>query len=276
MWNGLSYREERYLEIEKPTRVAIGITGASGSIYGVSVIRLLLELGIEVHLILSGTGEQVLEYECGINAGEIGPGVIHHDVSDLFAPVASGTYPVDSMAIVPCSMNTLGMLANGLAPNLLLRCADVMLKERRPLIIVPRETPLNASHLENMLKLNNMGARIVPLAPALYHRPTNLKELIAPTVARIASMLGVNGLKAPVWTGGSKVPGTAQVKHEGGEGSTEPGATFKGPGDAAGQSHGEEECVLIKVPRSKDDHGIEDYRVFIQDLVEEIVRDLLP
>lgn len=232
-----------------PTRVIVGITGASGSIYGVCTVRVLLRAGVEVHLIVSKTGERVLQYECGIDVDEVADGVVRHDVSDLFSPVASGTYPMASMAIVPCSMNTLGMLANGLAPNLLLRCADVTLKECRPLVIVPRETPLNASHLENMLKLARMGARIIPLAPAFYHRPVNLKELITPTVARIASALGVTGLRAPIWMG--EVRGDKMV--------SEGGAleTFMAPGED-------------KYPRASD------YRRFVLRLADGVVEDLSP
>ncbi|HHY38145.1 MAG TPA: UbiX family flavin prenyltransferase [Clostridia bacterium] len=252
-----------------PTRVIIGITGASGSVYGVCAIRVLLKMGVEVHLIVSETGEKVLRYECGIGADQIGEGVKRHDVSDLFSPVASGTYPVASMAIVPCSMNTLGMLANGLAPNLLLRCADVTLKECRPLVIVPREAPLNASHLENMLRLARMGARIVPLAPAFYHRPTSLRELIAPTVARIVSMLGVTGLRAPVWTGGVQV-GTQEDEDAVGQlrdvlrahDASVPGwGSYPDPALAPGQDQ-----------RPK----VSDYRDFVLDLIGAVVESLCP
>lgn len=226
-------------------------------------------MGVEVHLVVSETGEKVLRYECGIDADQIGEGVIRHDVSDLFSSVASGTYPVASMAIVPCSMNTLGMLANGLAPNLLLRCADVTLKECRPLVIVPRETPLNASHLENMLKLARMGARIVPLAPAFYHRPTSLKELIVPTVARIASMLGVTGLKAPVWTGG------VQGEMRGNTVTQVPTTNVLGACNASAPVSGS--CTDPARSLGQGQYPKEsDYRDFVLHLINTVVEDLCP
>lgn len=186
----------------------VGITGASGSIYGVRVIEQLLELDHEVYLVLTSNGKAVLEYEVEIDFEswldrlKKGPGKLHIcNNDDLFAPIASGSFKTDGMVIVPCTMGTLSKLSNGITDNLLIRSADVMLKEKRNLVLVPRETPLNTIHLQNMLALSQMNVTILPPMPAFYNRPKSLDDLINNTVGRILRSLNVDNQLYHEWNG---------------------------------------------------------------------------
>lgn len=171
-------------------RIVIGITGASGSIYGVRLIEVLQAAGCETHVVVSESGWQVLEYECGLTKAELAGRVgCLYDVHNIAAAIASGSFKTDAMIIAPCSMRTLGGIANGIADSLLLRAADVILKEGRPLLLVPRETPLNAIHLENMLKLARLGVKIVPASPGFYHRPQTIPELVDMLVGKICDQI---------------------------------------------------------------------------------------
>ena len=179
-------------------RYIIGITGASGSIYAVRVIEELLRGGHEVHVVLTQNGEKVLSYELERDFEKVfsefkqcGGKMIIHDIENLFAPIASGSFKVDGMAIVPCSMSTLGEIANGVSKNLLGRAADVCIKEGRNLIIVPRETPLNPIHLKNMLTLSEIGINILPAMPGFYQRPKTIDDIINFVVGRVLSGLGI-------------------------------------------------------------------------------------
>lgn len=179
-------------------RYVIGITGASGSIYGVRAAEELLKRENEVHLILTLNGEKVLAYELEKTLDEVlgelngcGGKLIVHEIDDLFASIASGSVKVDGMAIVPCSMSTLGEIANGVSKNLLGRAADVCIKERRNLIIVPREMPLSSIHLKNMLTLSEAGVNILPAMPGFYQRPKTLDDIINSVVGRVLSGLGI-------------------------------------------------------------------------------------
>jgi 4-hydroxy-3-polyprenylbenzoate decarboxylase len=180
-------------------RVIIGITGASGSIYGISTLRVLASLGVETHLVVTKTGEQVINHECGVTRKDLEAYAKWHNIDNLFAPIASGSFKTDAMVIVPCSMRTLGSLASGNGDNLMNRAADVMLKERRKLILVPRETPLSSLHLENMLKLSNAGAHIVPASPAFYHLPQDMSQLISFVVGKVIDTLGIDHNLFPRW-----------------------------------------------------------------------------
>ncbi len=183
-------------------RIIVGITGASGGIYGLRLIEVLKQEGCEIHAVISEHGWQVLEYECGISRQEIVAKVdFLHDIKNIAACIASGSFKTDAMVVVPCSMRTLGSIANGIADNLLSRAADVMLKEGRKLIIVPRETPLNAIHLSNMLTLSQLGVRIVPASPGFYHRPTMLNEVIDMMVGKICDTIGIDHDLFPRWQG---------------------------------------------------------------------------
>ncbi|WCN36711.1 UbiX family flavin prenyltransferase [Aneurinibacillus uraniidurans] len=180
----------------------VGITGASGAIYGVRLTQELLRHDYKVHLIVTEAGWQVFHEELGLDTTdrarviaeqfptEVGE-LHYHTLRDFTAPVASGSYRSDAMVIVPCSMGTLSGIAHGASGNLLERTADVMLKEGKKLVIVPRETPLNVIQLENMTKLAQAGARIVPAMPGYYHRPQTMDDLVNFMVGKILDTLDV-------------------------------------------------------------------------------------
>jgi len=170
-------------------RFVVGMTGASGAPYALCLLEELLRQGHEVHLVVTEAAWRVLkeEHDWDVSVRETVfrdrwqnlPGrLIHHPIKDIGASIASGSYPVDGMAVIPCSMGTLAKLAAGLSTNLLERAADVMIKEGRPLVLVPRETPLSPVHLENMLRLSRIGVKIVPAMPAFYHRPETLDDIV--------------------------------------------------------------------------------------------------
>ena len=174
-------------------RILLGITGASGSIYAVQLIRHLREGGHEIHLIVTHSGESVMAHECPDEAPQI-EALAHcrYDVADMGAAVASGSFEVGAMVIVPCSMKTAACIANGISDNLLTRAADVTLKEGRPLLIVPRETPMSAIHLENLLRLARAGARILPACPAFYHQPETIEDLADMMAGKILDALHID------------------------------------------------------------------------------------
>lgn len=183
-------------------RVVVGITGASGSIYGWRLINVLKQAGCEVHAVVTNHGWQVLEYECGVSSDAVAAIVDRlHAVDNMNASIASGSFKTDAMIIVPCSMRTLGAVANGIADNLLTRAADVTLKENRMLVVVPRETPVNVIHLGNMLKLAQIGVKIMPACPGFYHRPDDITALIDMMVGKICDMLNVEHNLYQRWTG---------------------------------------------------------------------------
>lgn len=188
--------------------VTLGITGASGAPYAVRLLRALNEADVPVRLIISSYGMRLLGEEAGIDGVEGLRGVTgswervnYYDALDRGATPASGSAPSRGMVICPCSMGTLGSIAAGTSRNLVERAADVVLKERKPLILVPRETPLSLIHLENMVRLTHAGATIMPASPGFYHRPTRIEELIDFVVARILAHLGVD-FPAPTWRSG--------------------------------------------------------------------------
>ncbi|SDE71060.1 4-hydroxy-3-polyprenylbenzoate decarboxylase [Paenibacillus sp. cl6col] len=185
------------------THYVVGITGASGAIYGVRLIQCLLEADYEVHLIVSDAGWRVLKEELGWNVtkrqqaielafGDLADRVTYHPNQDIGASIASGSFRVHGMVIMPCSMGTLSSIAHGASDNLMGRAADVMMKEGRPLLIVPRETPMHAIHLENMLKLANMGVRIVPAMPAFYYHPQTLDDIINFLVGKVLDCMDID------------------------------------------------------------------------------------
>lgn len=184
-------------------RIIVGITGASGSLYGYTLIRALHQLGIETYVIATEMGEKVMQFECGIGIDEIKTYATVESNKNLFAGVASGSFKTDGMVIVPCSMNTLGGIANGVGNTLLSRAASVVLKENRKLILVARETPLHLIHLENMTRLARAGASIMPASPGFYHRPNEIWELANFMVARILDGLGIDHQLLARW--GEKV-----------------------------------------------------------------------
>lgn len=186
-------------------QIVVAITGASGSVYGLRLTEELLRADCRVALLLTKAGLDVLRYETGLEwegttsarkqlmRDYFGGSrkLDHYDEKDLFAPVASGSSVPDAMVIAPCSMGTAGRLAAGSGENLIERAADVVLKERRHLVIVPRETPLNLIHLENLLTLARAGAQILPAMPAFYHKPKQIEELVDFVVGKILDSLGI-------------------------------------------------------------------------------------
>jgi len=180
----------------------VGITGASGSIYGVRLTESLLSLGFDVHLIITNAGWRVLKEEMGFqvtsreemlaeNFGGYEGQVIYHPISDIGATIASGSFLVEGMIIMPCSMGTLSSVAHGASDNLMGRAADVMMKEGRPLVLVPRETPLHAIHLENMLTLSKLGVKIIPAMPAFYHKPKTIDDIVNFLVGKVLDSLRI-------------------------------------------------------------------------------------
>lgn len=173
-------------------KLVIGISGGSGAIYGVSLLKILQQLNIETHLVVSEMGEYVLHHECGINLEEVKKmATYHYGNKDFHAPISSGSFKTDGMIIVPSSMKTVSCIANGFSENLLCRAADVIIKEKRKLIIVPRETPLSNIHLENMLKLSKMGVTIMPPSPGFYNHPESITDIVRNIVGRILDQVGI-------------------------------------------------------------------------------------
>jgi flavin prenyltransferase len=182
--------------------LVIAMTGASGAPYAVRLLQVLGRLGRTVHLSLSPSASQVLQEEMGLNVdidrfdptvfGGLGPGrLVYHHYQDFKAGIASGSFPTAGMVIIPCSMSTLGAIASGMTTNLITRAADVHLKERRKLIVVPRETPLSLIHLENMVTVTRAGAIVLPAMPGWYHQPRRLHDLVDFLVARICDQLDI-------------------------------------------------------------------------------------
>ena len=173
-------------------KIVVGITGASGSVYAVRLIDVLRELGIEVHAVITDSGQRVLDYECGVTMEELSRcvDVLYPNV-DVGAAIASGSFRMDAMVVLPCSMKTAGAIAHGVTDDLLTRAADVTLKEGRRLLLVPRETPMHEIHLENLLRLARAGAVVMPAAPGFYHRPETLDDLINMMVGKILDRLGI-------------------------------------------------------------------------------------
>lgn len=187
-------------------KIVIGITGASGSIYAVRLIEELLKRGVFIYIICTENGEKVMKFETSLDirewVEELKEKYEHvklENINDLFSGVASGSFKFDAMIILPCSMGTLAEISNGLSKNLLCRAADVALKEDRKLIIVPRETPLNAIHLENMLKLSKLGVSILPAMPGFYHKPQSMEDLINFVVGKILDSLSIENTLFKKW-----------------------------------------------------------------------------
>ena len=185
-----------------PTRVIVGITGATGAVYAVRLPQRLKAVGTETHLVVSPAGVLNVHHELGLdrNAVEaLADHAYHH--ADIGARIASGSFTTDAMVVAPCSMRTLAAVAHGLSDNLLTRAADVVLKERRRLVLMVRETPFNLAHLRNMTLVTEMGGVIFPPLPAFYHRPKSIDEMVDDTVERVLSLLGVAGAVPKSWAG---------------------------------------------------------------------------
>ena len=189
-------------EVNIIMKIVVGITGASGSVYALRLIDVLRQAGHEVHAVVTDSGWQVLDYECGVSQAMLAARVkVLYDNANVGAAIASGSFQADAMVVLPCSMKTAASIAHSLSDNLLTRAADVMLKEGRRLVLVPRETPMHAIHLENLLKLSQLGVRIMPAAPGFYHRPKTIADLVDMLVGKICDQLGIETDLFARWEG---------------------------------------------------------------------------
>lgn len=183
-------------------RIFVGITGASGAIYGVRLIEALKAEGHEVHLVISKWGVETLTYETGLDVKTLTAKVDKvYDENDQTAGPASGSFHLDAVVIIPCSMKTLAGIAHGYADNIIARAADCALKERRKLVLVPRESPLNLIHIRNMETVTQAGAIVVPASPAFWHKPKTIEDLVDSVVDRVLSHISSSRDSAPIWTG---------------------------------------------------------------------------
>ena len=192
-------------------RLIVGITGASAGIYGVRLLEVLTQHeDIEVHLTISASGARALSEELQLEVdldnfelesliGVSSHRVVYHHESDIAASIASGSFRTEGMIVVPCSMGSLAAIANGISRNLIQRAADVCIKERRKLVLVPRETPLSSIHLENMLKLSRMGICILPAMPGFYHFPKDVDDLLNFVVTKILDQFGIDAKLIQRW-----------------------------------------------------------------------------
>jgi 4-hydroxy-3-polyprenylbenzoate decarboxylase len=188
--------------IPVPDRVVVAITGATGAILGIRLLQRLAEFGVERHLIVSAWGARTISHETEYDIGQVRElADVTHKVNDLGATLSSGSFITRGMIIAPCSVKTLAAIATGLAADLIARAADVTLKERRRLVLMVRETPLNQVHIENMARLARMGADIVPPMVSFYTRPTSIEEMTDHIVTRALDQLGLHSAETPRWDG---------------------------------------------------------------------------
>jgi 4-hydroxy-3-polyprenylbenzoate decarboxylase len=185
-----------------PRRIIIGISGASGVVYGVRTLELLRNTGIETHLVMSKSAEMTLAYETDVKLAALrAMATTHHAVSNIGASISSGSYPTMGMLIAPCSIRTMSEIATGVTSSLLTRAADVVLKERRRLVLAIRETPLHVGHLRTMTQLAEMGAVVAPIVPAFYNRPQSVDDIINQTVGRLLDLFGIETGIVKRWKG---------------------------------------------------------------------------
>jgi 4-hydroxy-3-polyprenylbenzoate decarboxylase len=185
-----------------PKRLIIAITGATGAVYGVRLLQTLRETGVETHLLVSDAGVLNLHQELDMNRKDVEAlADVVHNIRDVGASIASGSFQSDGMIVAPCSMKTLAAVAHGLSDNLITRAADVTLKERRRLVLMVRETPFNLAHLRNMTAVTEMGGVIFPPLPGFYHRPQSIDEMVDHTVGRVLDLFAVPHALTPRWSG---------------------------------------------------------------------------
>lgn len=191
--------------LSAPARVVVGLSGASGAAIGLRVVELLArEVGAEVHLVVTRAAERTVAHEAGASAlARIEALARRHAIDDVGAPIASGSFRTAGMIVAPCSMHTLSAIATSHAENLLLRAADVQLKERRPLVLVARETPLHLGHIRLMAAATEIGAIVAPPVPAFYLQPRSVEEIVDQTARRVVDLLALTSAPlARAWTGG--------------------------------------------------------------------------
>jgi polyprenyl P-hydroxybenzoate/phenylacrylic acid decarboxylase-like protein len=188
--------------VERSRRLVVGISGSSAPHYGIALLRALHDVpAVETHLVLSAAAHRTIELETDVKVVEVEAlADVVHDPDDLAASISSGSFLTGGMVVAPCSMRTLAAIAHGLADNLLTRAADVTLKERRPLVLVTRETPLSLIHLRNMVAVTEAGATILPPTPGFYHRPSSIDDLIDQTTGKVLDQLGIEHELFRRWT----------------------------------------------------------------------------
>ena len=186
-------------------RFVVAISGASGAIYGVRALEVLMKLGAETHLVLTDAARETIRLETDYSRADVEKlATKTYGIGEITAKISSGSYRTDGMLVIPCSMKTLSGIATGYSDNLLLRAADVTLKERRRLVLVVRETPLSLIHLENMVRVTAAGAIVLPAMPAFYSRPKNVDEIVDQIVGRALDVLGVSNHLFAGWEGPRK------------------------------------------------------------------------
>ena len=187
-------------------KIVVGITGASGAIYGVRLLeRLRARPGVEIHLVLTRSGEKTLFLETGQAAADVKKlADFWYPLEDIGCRLASGSYPTDAVVIAPCSVHTMSAIANGISSNLLVRAADVALKEKRKLILLVRESPLHLGHLRNMTSLSEMGAIIAPPIPGFYNHPKTVMDIVDHSVDRVLDLIGIPDAQGRRWEGAQK------------------------------------------------------------------------
>jgi flavin prenyltransferase len=184
-------------------RLVVGISGASGAIYGVRMLEMLREIDIETHLVMSRSAEMTLTYETDFKAKDVRAlASVNHPMSDIGASISSGSFPTMGMVIVPCSIRTMSEIATGVTSSLLTRAADVVLKEKRRLVLALRETPLHGGHLRNLTMLSDIGAVVAPIVPAFYTRPKTVDDIVNHTVGRLLDLFGIDTGTVKRWQGG--------------------------------------------------------------------------
>lgn len=183
-------------------RIIVGITGATGAIFGVRLLEALGAAGVETHLVLSKWGQQTVEYETGLTLTDLrARAAVVHGTGNMAATLSSGSFRTEGMVVAPCSMRTVAAIAHGYGETLVHRAADVVLKERRRLVLVPRETPFSEVHLENLLKLARMGVTILPPMPAFYNKPATVDDIVNHIVARVLDQFDIDAAFAKRWDG---------------------------------------------------------------------------
>lgn len=188
-------------------RIVVGLSGATGAVYGIRLLEALRDAGVESHLVLTDPGRRNIELETDRTVEEVlALATTVHEIGNIAASIASGSFLTDGMAVVPCSMKTLSGIVHSYNENLLNRAADVTLKERRRLVLLPRETPLHKGHLELMLKAADLGAMILPPMVAWYHRPTTVQEIVDQTVGKVLDAFGVEHQLFRRWEGAEPSP----------------------------------------------------------------------
>jgi len=183
-------------------RIVVGITGATGAVFGIRILEELADLGVETHLCVSHWGRKTIEHETGESLEVVRALATHvHAPGDMGAEISSGSWPTDGMIVAPCSMRTLGAIATGVGDTLIARAADVTLKERRRLVLLAREMPLHEVHLANMLTATRLGAVVLPPVPAFYNAPQSLQDVVDHIVARTLDQFGLRSPRARPWNG---------------------------------------------------------------------------